>query len=288
MKPSTALVSQNNTDSKTSRPTEFTRLIDDVKNLQSKQTSLSDKLSYVQSENQALWSEIGSLRQKHAKQQQIVTKLMEFLVNLFASHSHQTNGRSVEQPPSNDISMDRSFSSQSGSMPKNSSIIIGESVLPMPPLKRKQAALMLEEESTKRIPLQQEIYGNKINFDQNSRITIDEISDTDLNAWNQTTDNSPLIDLVPSPLSSHHEIDNTYQQTDHYQWQHHLNHISPPNQSFSSVDNQTGAYIPDFILRIDQQPNDQNSFVSANNGQHRAGIKTVTSDAECCISIPKK
>jgi len=48
----------------------------DVKQMKGRQESMDDKLGTIKRENEALWRELAALRQKHAKQQQIVSKVM--------------------------------------------------------------------------------------------------------------------------------------------------------------------------------------------------------------------
>lgn len=50
--------------------------------MRGRQESLDNKLGAMKHENEALWREIAMLRQKHLKQQQIVNKLIQFLVTL--------------------------------------------------------------------------------------------------------------------------------------------------------------------------------------------------------------
>jgi len=98
-----AIVPADFIDPKTGRHTDLSRVLDDVRNLQTKQSSLSDKLSYMQTENQALWNEIGTLRQKHNKQQQIVSKLMEFLLHILSANSAQTHEQHVHQQSPHEV-----------------------------------------------------------------------------------------------------------------------------------------------------------------------------------------
>ncbi|KAF0303064.1 Heat shock factor protein 1 [Amphibalanus amphitrite] len=56
------------------------RLYSEVKSMKSKQDSLDSHLSKMKRENESLWREVLVLRQKHAKQQQIVNKVIQFLV----------------------------------------------------------------------------------------------------------------------------------------------------------------------------------------------------------------
>ena len=53
------------------------------------QESVDTRLSAMKRENETLWREVASLRQKHMKQQQIVNKLIQFLISIV-----QPNGRS--------------------------------------------------------------------------------------------------------------------------------------------------------------------------------------------------
>ena len=62
----------------------------DVRQMKGRQDTLDNKLMAVKRENEALWRELSVLRQKHAKQQQIVSKVntcdddsIEFLVPSF-------------------------------------------------------------------------------------------------------------------------------------------------------------------------------------------------------------
>ena len=52
------------------------------------QETVDTRLSAMKRENEALWREVASLRQKHMKQQQIVNKLIQFLISIV-----QPNGR---------------------------------------------------------------------------------------------------------------------------------------------------------------------------------------------------
>ena len=50
--------------------------------LRERQEEVDGKLDSMRSENEALWGEVLSLRQKHNQQQKIVNKLIQFLVAL--------------------------------------------------------------------------------------------------------------------------------------------------------------------------------------------------------------
>ena len=55
-------------------------ILQDMECLKGKQESVDSQLVTMRRENEALWREVAILRQKHHKQQQIVDKLIQFLV----------------------------------------------------------------------------------------------------------------------------------------------------------------------------------------------------------------
>lgn len=302
---SSGVVSTTLIDPKTGRPIELNRILDDVRNLQSKQTSLNGKLSYMQTENQALWGEIGTLRQKHNKQQQIVSKLMEFLLNFFAGHSNHCQEQSVQHQKSTETISSNSFSSQHPSQGQhqnnNSPSILNEPGASPNTLKRKHAALMHGDESNKRTTAQQQQQQQQFSYPTNlgrqQSVTINELTDNDPTIWTHGIAASPLIDLVPSPPPSVQNIDDNHQQQPaNYPWvpstneTHHPNahdsrNLAHQNRNVSSVgngDKNGNAYIPDFILRTDNGSGPQ-----ANVGPTTAAadIKTVTVDVACRRSL---
>ncbi|XP_055693534.1 heat shock factor protein isoform X2 [Lutzomyia longipalpis] len=68
----------------TKKPTSdsLNRVFSEVKAIRGKQDSLDSRFSTMKQENEALWRELVVLRQRHNKQQQIVNKLIQFLVTL--------------------------------------------------------------------------------------------------------------------------------------------------------------------------------------------------------------
>ena len=54
----------------------------EMSQMKEKQEDLDNKMENMKSENEALWGEVLSLRQKHNQQQKIVNKLIQFLVAL--------------------------------------------------------------------------------------------------------------------------------------------------------------------------------------------------------------
>lgn len=74
----------NNSKSVTSivKVDEFQEILSDVESIKGRQDSVDTLLNNMKLENEALWREIAILRQKHIKQQQIVEKLLQFLVSI--------------------------------------------------------------------------------------------------------------------------------------------------------------------------------------------------------------
>ncbi|XP_060551069.1 heat shock factor protein 1-like, partial [Ruditapes philippinarum] len=68
------------------------RVLTDVQLMKGKQDNLSSKMDKMKKENEALWREVASLRQKHLKQQQIVNKLIQFMVHLVGGGNSRMGG----------------------------------------------------------------------------------------------------------------------------------------------------------------------------------------------------
>ncbi|KAM6458505.1 heat shock factor protein 1 isoform 2-T2 [Liasis olivaceus] len=68
------------------RQDSMTKLLTDVQMMKGKQESMDSKLIAMKHENEALWREVASLRQKHAQQQKVVNKLIQFLISLVQSN----------------------------------------------------------------------------------------------------------------------------------------------------------------------------------------------------------
>lgn len=58
------------------------KVLCDMKMMKGRQDSLDTRFLSMKQENEALWREVALLRQKHLKQQQIVNKLIQFLVTI--------------------------------------------------------------------------------------------------------------------------------------------------------------------------------------------------------------
>ncbi|KAM9340325.1 heat shock factor protein 1 isoform 2-T2 [Symphorus nematophorus] len=65
---------------------EVNKLLNDVQLMKGKQETIDSRITTMRHENEALWREVASLRQKHAQQQKVVNKLIQFLVSLVQSN----------------------------------------------------------------------------------------------------------------------------------------------------------------------------------------------------------
>ncbi|XP_021937953.1 heat shock factor protein isoform X2 [Zootermopsis nevadensis] len=68
-----------------SKPELMNKVLADVKIMKGRQDTLDSQLNAMKRENEVLWREVAILRQKHRKQQQIVNKLIQFLVTMVQS-----------------------------------------------------------------------------------------------------------------------------------------------------------------------------------------------------------
>lgn len=64
------------------RQEDLTKILASVQSVHSKQENMDVRLATLKRENEALWREISDLRQKHAHQQQLIKKLVHFIVTL--------------------------------------------------------------------------------------------------------------------------------------------------------------------------------------------------------------
>ncbi|GLH11421.1 Heat shock factor protein [Gryllus bimaculatus] len=64
------------------KPELVNKVLSEVKSLKGRQDSVDSQLSAMKRANEVLWREVAILRQKHHKQQQIVNKLIQFLVSM--------------------------------------------------------------------------------------------------------------------------------------------------------------------------------------------------------------
>lgn len=284
---SSALAGVNYLDSKSGRSFEYTHLLDDVRNLQTKQTSLSDKLSYMQTENQALWNEIGSLRQKHSRQQQIVSKLMEFLLQFISNASAHHQDQSVHRQVSNEVLHTDASNPQNApnqQQPNNPPLVLSEQALSPNSLKRKYTALAHLDEPNKRAHTQQQQQEPGVrppNLGRQQSVTINELTDQESSGWHHPSNASPVIDLVPSPPPSIHSADDNHhlqQSAGDYRWSPAaLDQKQQPKSTLATVGNGNGAhttFTPDFYLRPD-----------GNNAQAANGGKPVNLDVQSFLAV---
>ncbi|MBN3297533.1 HSF1 protein, partial [Amia calva] len=68
------------------RQDDISKLLTDVQFMRGKQETMDSKLIAMKHENEALWREVASLRQKHVQQQKVVNKLIQFLISLVQSN----------------------------------------------------------------------------------------------------------------------------------------------------------------------------------------------------------
>ncbi|XP_055018210.1 heat shock factor protein 2 isoform X2 [Boleophthalmus pectinirostris] len=64
------------------RQTDLTNILATVQSVHCKQEDIDVRLATLKRENEALWTEISDLRQKHSHQQQLIKKLIHFLLTL--------------------------------------------------------------------------------------------------------------------------------------------------------------------------------------------------------------
>uniref|UniRef100_A0A674EI23 Heat shock transcription factor 1 n=1 Tax=Salmo trutta TaxID=8032 RepID=A0A674EI23_SALTR len=65
---------------------DVSKILTNVQHIKGKQETIDSQIIAMKHENEALWREVASLRQKHAQQQKVVNKLIQFLVTLVQSN----------------------------------------------------------------------------------------------------------------------------------------------------------------------------------------------------------
>ncbi|CAH0561893.1 unnamed protein product [Brassicogethes aeneus] len=73
------------------------KVLTDVKQLKGRQSNVDAQLTSMKQENSVLWRELAMLRQKHMKQQQIVNKLIQFLVTMAHTNNSSRMGVGVKR-----------------------------------------------------------------------------------------------------------------------------------------------------------------------------------------------
>ncbi|XP_062569024.1 heat shock factor protein-like isoform X2 [Saccostrea cucullata] len=79
------------------QPEDLDRMVAEVNQVKGKQDLMNSKLDTMKRENEVLWREVASLRQKHMKQTQIINKLIQFLVH-FVGANRVTGGNKRKLP----------------------------------------------------------------------------------------------------------------------------------------------------------------------------------------------
>ncbi|XP_066496209.1 heat shock factor protein 3-like [Tiliqua scincoides] len=63
-------------------PEDLQKVLSEVQEMREQQNNMDLKLASMKRENQALWKEVAFLRQKHSQQQQLLSKILEFILGL--------------------------------------------------------------------------------------------------------------------------------------------------------------------------------------------------------------
>uniref|UniRef100_A0A8C9S752 Heat shock transcription factor 2 n=1 Tax=Scleropages formosus TaxID=113540 RepID=A0A8C9S752_SCLFO len=69
------------------RQEDLSKILTSVQNIHGKQETIDSRLATLKRENEALWREIADLRQKHVHQQQVIKKLIQFIITLVQNNS---------------------------------------------------------------------------------------------------------------------------------------------------------------------------------------------------------
>uniref|UniRef100_T1J4W2 HSF-type DNA-binding domain-containing protein n=1 Tax=Strigamia maritima TaxID=126957 RepID=T1J4W2_STRMM len=72
-----------------SKNTELDQFLIDVTHLKIKHEHMENSFTNLKRENEVIWRELGSLRQKYAKQQQIINKMIQFLIGMVHSNANR-------------------------------------------------------------------------------------------------------------------------------------------------------------------------------------------------------
>ncbi|XP_021962785.1 heat shock factor protein 1 isoform X2 [Folsomia candida] len=82
----------------TRRPDNFQKVLLDVRQMKGRQENMDTKLLTIKRENEALWRELATLRQKHANQTTILSKILQFLVGVMSSRNHRLGFKRRSMP----------------------------------------------------------------------------------------------------------------------------------------------------------------------------------------------
>ena len=95
VKPENVFITKLDAPDKEEMVTDF---LVEMSQMKDRQDDLDNKLDNMKSENEALWGEVLSLRQKHNQQQKIVNKLIQFLVALVQPRINKGIKRKFRHP----------------------------------------------------------------------------------------------------------------------------------------------------------------------------------------------
>lgn len=85
------MISRKDSVPKVAANNKLSKLLSDVQQVQGRQQQIDNELVSIKKENAMLWRQLLILRQKHAKQQQIVNKLIQFLVSVIQTQSSDSS-----------------------------------------------------------------------------------------------------------------------------------------------------------------------------------------------------
>uniref|UniRef100_A0A0N5A8M8 HSF_DOMAIN domain-containing protein n=1 Tax=Syphacia muris TaxID=451379 RepID=A0A0N5A8M8_9BILA len=72
---------------------DLTLILEEIRQLREKNRQMENKMNQMAKENQSVWQELSRVRQQHLKQQQVVNKLVQFLVALVQSAPQKRLGK---------------------------------------------------------------------------------------------------------------------------------------------------------------------------------------------------
>ncbi|KAJ7408944.1 Heat shock factor protein 2 [Willisornis vidua] len=75
-------VSSSRSEENKIRQEDLSKIICSAQKMQIKQTTIESQLSLLKRENESLWREVSELRAKHLQQQQVIRKIVQFIVTL--------------------------------------------------------------------------------------------------------------------------------------------------------------------------------------------------------------
>lgn len=99
-------------------PSELHDVLLDVQQMKGKQDNVDAKLAALKRENQVLWQEVASLRRRHAEQQKLLNKVIQFIVGLL--RTNMSLGVKRKRPLMFNVAGSRPAKQNRQCVPKNS------------------------------------------------------------------------------------------------------------------------------------------------------------------------